>query len=245
MFDHYFRKLIELLSTIEKEEADNIQAAAQKIAHCIQMGGIVHVFGCGHSHLLAEELFYRAGGLAAVNPLLIEDLMLHKGAVRSSQLEKQNDLAFQYLEMVDIQSRDVLIVASTSGRNPFPINVAEWAKQKGAEVISISSLDYTDSVSTRHKNGIFLSDIADIAIDSHIEVGDALMNHERLDYSFGSGSTVMGTAIVNSIMVQAVKMMSDNNFTPPVFKSGNIDGAEDHNNKLISKYKNRIPLLGN
>lgn len=59
MFNHYFHKLIELISTIEEDEADNIQTAASKVARSIQNDGIVHVFGCGHSHMLAEELFYQ------------------------------------------------------------------------------------------------------------------------------------------------------------------------------------------
>ncbi|CAH2713663.1 hypothetical protein BACCIP111895_00799 [Neobacillus rhizosphaerae] len=243
MFDVYFKNLKDLLDTIETEENENINIAAKKIAQCIQADGIVHVFGCGHSHMLAEELFYRAGGLAPINPILIEDIMLHKGAVRSSQFEQKADFAEQFLGNLSIQSGDVVLVASTSGRNPVPIDVADFAKKQGAFVITISSLLYTKGVDSRHKSGKFLSQAGDLAIDNHIKVGDALMEHEWLDVSFGSGSTVVGTAIVNAIMVDAINIMVENNFTPPIFKSSNADGAVEHNRQIILKYKSRIPLL--
>jgi uncharacterized phosphosugar-binding protein len=243
LFNLYFSKLKEILSLIEKDENENLKKAAKKVAKCIQKDGIVHVFGCGHSHMLGEELFYRAGGLVPINPILIEDLMLHKGAVRSSQLEKENDFAEQFMKNVKIQPQDVVIVASTSGRNPVPIDVAEIAKNKGAFVISVTSYVYTKTVKSRHKNGKYLYHTADLSIDNHIKVGDALMEHESIGVNFGSGSTVVGTAIVNGIMVEAIRIMIENNFEPPIFKSGNADGAEEHNRDLINKYKGRIPML--
>jgi uncharacterized phosphosugar-binding protein len=243
MFGVYFQKLKELLSTVENEEKENLKTAATKIAECIQKNGIVHVFGCGHSHMLGEELFYRAGGLAPINPILIEDLMLHKGAVRSSQLERKNNFAEQFMGNVNIQPEDIAIVVSTSGRNPVPIDVAKIVKNKGAFVISITSYIYTKGVTSRHKSGEFLYHAADLSIDNHILVGDALMAHESLDVTFGSGSTVVGTAIVNGIMVEAINIMIESNFEPPIFKSSNAEGAEEHNRELINKYKGRIPLL--
>jgi uncharacterized phosphosugar-binding protein len=245
IFNLYFQKLKQLLNTVEQEEGQKLKTAARKVADCIETDGIVHVFGCGHSHMLAEELFYRAGGLAAINPILIEDLMLHKGAVRSSYLEKQNNYSQQFLGSINIQPEDVVIVISTSGRNPVPIDVALYAKQQGAYVIAISSLVYTKSLISRHKSRQFLTATADLSIDNHIMVGDTLLELDTLDVSFGSGSTVAGAAIVNGIMVEAVKCMIENNFTPPIFKSGNADGAEEHNRILINKYKSRIPLLDN
>jgi uncharacterized phosphosugar-binding protein len=245
MFNLYFQKLRELLSLIEKDENENLKKAAEKVAQCIQSNGIVHVFGCGHSHILGEELFYRAGGLVPINPILIEDLMLHKGAVRSSQLEQENDFAAQFIKNVNIQPKDVVIVASTSGRNPVPIDVAEMAKGKRAFVISITSYVYTKTITSRHKSGKYLYNTADLSIDSHIMVGDALMEDESHGVSFGAGSTVIGAAIVNGIMVEAINIMIGNNFEPPIFKSGNVDGSEEHNRKLINKYKDRIPMLEN
>lgn len=243
MFNLYFEKLKELLSIIEKAEQENIMEAAKKIAQSIQNDGIVHVFGCGHSHIFGEELFYRAGGLVPINPILVEDIMLHKGAVRSSQFEQKNDFAGQFMENIKIESNDVIIVVSTSGRNPVPIDVAEFARKKGAFVIAITSLIYSKTVGSRHKGGKYLADSADLVIDNHISVGDTLMDHQALDVSFGSGSTIAGAAIVNGIMVEAIGMMADNHFNPPIFISSNASDAEGHNLALIEKYRARIPLL--
>lgn len=243
MFNQYFEKLKGLLTTVEAVEEKSIKAAANEIAKCIENNGIVHVFGCGHSHMIGEELFYRAGGLVPINPILIEDLMLHKGAVRSSQLEQQNDFADSFMGDISIAPNDVVMVVSTSGRNPVPIDVAKWAKKQKAFVIAITSLAYPKTVSSRHKDGHYLFQAADLVIDNHIPLGDALMELPNLEVSFGSGSTVVGTAIANGIMVEAVNVMVEHQFTPPIFKSGNADGAAEHNRELINKYKNRIPML--
>lgn len=243
MLKQYFKKLEELLNVVENAELKNIKKAAVEIARSIQQGGIVHVFGCGHSHILGEELFYRAGGLVPISPLLIEDLMLHKGAVRSSQLEKEERFAEQFMAGVKIQPEDVMIVVSTSGRNHVPIDVAEIARSTGAFVMAITSPRYSDSQPSRHKSGKFLYQSVDVVIDNHIEIGDALMSKEDLDVPFGTGSTIIGAAIINGIMVEAVDRMVKNGFNPPIFKSGNVDGAEEHNRRLINEYKSRIPML--
>jgi uncharacterized phosphosugar-binding protein len=136
-----------------------------------------------------------------------------------------------------------MLVVSTSGRNPVPIDVAQFAKQQGSFVITISSHAYTINISSRHITGKYLSEYADIAIDNHIQIGDALLELPSLEVPFGSGSTVIGTAIINGIMVEAINHMVKTFFLPPIFKSSNIDGAEEHNRYLINKYKSRIPLL--
>lgn len=244
MIHLYFQQLKKLLDIVEIEEKTKIAAAAQRISECIREGGIIHVFGCGHSHMLGEELFYRAGGLVPVSPIFVEELMLHEGALRSSWLEQKNDYAAAFMRKVDIRPKDLVIVASTSGRNPVPIDVALTARDKGAFVIGITSLDYVNKQASRHRNGIYLFEAVDLAINTHIQAGDALMTDERVDVAFGSGSTIIGASIVNAMMVEAVKHMADNQVEPPIFKSGNTDGAEEHNRRLIQKYQTRIPLLG-
>jgi uncharacterized phosphosugar-binding protein len=244
MLHVYFQKIEELLNIIEAQEKEKLIKAAQKLAQCIQNNGIVHLFGCGHSHMLAEEVFYRAGGLAPINPILYEDLMLHKGALRSSQLEQRNGYAEQIMTNVTITQEDIVIVTSTSGRNPVPIDVAQIAKKQGAFVIAITSPAYAASQTSRHTSGKYLFESVDLVIDNHIKVGDALLEiSEPFKLSFGSGSTVIGMAIINGIMAQAIEMMAMNHFEPPVFKSGNVDGGAEYNQQLIDKYKDRIPML--
>ncbi|WP_209125571.1 SIS domain-containing protein [Alkalihalobacillus sp. BA299] len=243
MFDTYFKKIKELLLTIEVDEKAQVKQAAKKFAESIQQGGIIHVFGCGHSHILGEEVFYRAGGLVPVNPILVEDLMLHHGAVRSSTLERKQHFAEAFIGDEDIRETDCLIVVSTSGRNPVPIDVALYGKMKGAYVVGISSLNYVPSQPSRHESGKHLCHVVDLAINNHANIGDALIEDDQIGVPFGPSSTIIGAAIINSMIAEIIHELSKNGVEPPIFKSGNIDGSDEHNQRLIEKYKERIKRL--
>jgi uncharacterized phosphosugar-binding protein len=190
---------------------------------------------------LTEEVFYRAGGLAAIRPIFVEDLMLFKGASRSSQLERQNDLSEKFMNDEDIRPGDVCIVISSSGVNPVPIDVAIIAKEKGAFVIGLTSPEYAKSCSSRHKQKHYLHDVVDLVIDNHIAKGDTLLKSNNIP--FGSGSTVVGAVLLNMVFTQVIQTIIESGETPPVFLSSNIEGADEHNQKIIAKYKTRIPQL--
>ncbi|CAG9621159.1 SIS domain-containing protein [Sutcliffiella rhizosphaerae] len=243
MLHQYFEKAKEIIDLVEKVEAENLKVAAEKVAHAIQQGGIIQLFGCGHSHILTEEVFYRAGGLVPIKPIFIEPLMLHEGAVRSSQLERQNDYVQPFLEDYPIHKNDIVFVISTSGRNPVPVDVANTARDKGAFVIGITSLEYSQSQPSRHKTGKYLYNSVDLVINNHSVTGDAILQHEKVPVSFGPTSTVVGAVILNAIFAEAIKIMAENNTQPPVFLSGNIEGADSHNQTLIDQYKDKIELL--
>ncbi|PFA70475.1 hypothetical protein CN378_01435 [Bacillus sp. AFS015802] len=243
MISTYFEKIQKKLQVVQTEEADNMAKLAQQVSTSIRQGGIIQLFGCGHSHILGEEVFYRAGGLVPVHPILIEPLMLHEGAVRSSQLERTEGYASEFMNGQDIQPHDVVIVSSTSGKNPVPIDVALHAKEKGAYVASISSFCYVEKETSRHPSGRFLSEVVDLAINNHSIVGDAVLTHEQVAVPFSPSSTVIGAAILNSVMAGAIEHMVEEGYEPPIFISGNVNGADDHNQGLIEKYHKRIPLL--
>ncbi|MEH7238824.1 SIS domain-containing protein [Bacillus sp. JJ1562] len=243
MLTQFFDKVKDRLNVVENTEKENLQKAAEKVAESIQNGGIIQLFGCGHSHILTEEVFYRAGGLVPIKPIFIEPLMLHEGALRSSQLERQNDYVGEFLKDQEIQPQDVVFVLSTSGRNPVPVDVANDAKAKGAYVIGITSLEYSQSQPSRHKSGKHLYNSVDLVINNHSVKGDAILSYEKVPIPFAPTSTVVGSVLLNAIFAEAIKIMADNGFEPPVFLSGNIDGADEHNQEVIKKYQVRIPLL--
>ncbi|WP_028777193.1 SIS domain-containing protein [Shimazuella kribbensis] len=243
MFETYLEHVHRLLDQVKREEETNIIDAATKIADCIDQGGIVHLFGCGHSHMLGEELFYRAGGLAPVRVIFHEPLMLHEGAVSSSQNERENDYAHTFMGKEDIRPHDVVIVISTSGKNPVPVDVAMISKEKGAYVIGLTSSQYQHELS-RHHSGKLLCHVVDLVLDNHIPKGDAMMKHASSPVSFGSASTIVGAAILNSIFIEVTDLLIEKGYNPPpVFISGNINGADEHNEQIVKKYKDRIPLL--
>lgn len=243
MLSQFFEKAKQRIELVEKDEKEHMAAAAKKVADAIKNGGIIQIFGCGHSHILTEEVFYRAGGLVPIKPILIEALMLHEGALRSSHLERQNDYAEGFLKEQDIRPEDVVFVLSTSGRNPVPVDVAQAAAEKGAYVIGLTSLEYSQSQPSRHKSGKHLFNSVDLAIDNHSVKGDAILSYEKVSVPFGPTSTVVGAVILNAIFAEAIKILADYGIEPPVFLSGNIDGSDSHNNMLVEQYKNRISLL--
>ena len=243
MIKEYFGAINNKLEIVLDEEFDNLSNGAEAIAKAIQNGGILYTFGCGHSHIFGEELFSRAGGLAAIYPIFHEPLMLHEGPVRSSQLERENNYAQNFIEKYEITDKDVVLVISTSGINPVPVDVANYAKSKGASVITITSKEYSSSQSSRHNEGLKLFEVGDIVIDNKVPKGDAAMNHEELSVSFGPLSSVIGITIIQSMIAEATKIMIENDYEPPVFLSGNIAGSDDYNNQLVEKYSVRIPLL--
>ncbi|QOR85548.1 SIS domain-containing protein [Geobacillus stearothermophilus] len=243
MLDQYFQKVNERLELVLKHEKGNLKKAAYVVSEAIQKGGIIQLFGCGHSHILTEEVFYRAGGLVPIKPIFFEPLMLHEGAVRSSMLERMNDFAKNFINHEDIRPEDVFFVLSTSGRNPVPIDVALAAKAKGAYIIAVTSLEYSKSQPSRHKSGRLLYEVVDLVIDNHSVKGDAILAHPNVSVPFAPTSTVIGSAILNAVFAEAIALVAENGVEPPVFLSGNIGGADEHNRRWIEKYKARIPLL--
>jgi uncharacterized phosphosugar-binding protein len=242
MLTAYFNKINELLTLIEKEEGDRLRQAARKVTEGLQKGGIVQLFGCGHSHILTEEVFYRAGGLVPVKPILIEPLMLHEGAVRSSELERENGYASTFLQDYEFKKEDVVFVLSTSGRNPVPVDVALYAKAQGAFVIGVTSLEYSQSQPSRHVSGKRLYEVVDLVIDNHAPVGDAILSHPKVAVPFAPSSTVTGAAILNGIFAETIALLAESGSEPPIFLSGNIEGADTHNKRLVEQYRARIPL---
>jgi uncharacterized phosphosugar-binding protein len=243
MMNTYFDIIGKLFDKVRTEQAKPIREAAEKVAYCIQQGGIIHLFGCGHSHILTEEVFYRAGGLVPISPILIEKLMLHEGAVRSSELERQNDLAAEFMRKQDIRKDEVVFVLSTSGRNPVPVDVALMAKEKGAFTVGMTSLEYSMSQPSRHRSGKHLADAVDLVIDNFSVKGDAVLSHPGLQVPFTPSSTVVGALILNALFAESIEIMIEAGFKPPVFLSGNVDGSDEHNQALIEVYRERIALL--
>lgn len=239
MIKTYLARIQEYLAKLEKEEETTIGIAASKVAESIKRGGIIHVFGCGHSHLLGEEIFYRAGGLAPVNPIFVEELMLHQSATQASLLERKQTYARTFLKDQDLRPEDVLIVVSTSGINPVPIETALYGKGQGVFTIGITSKDYSVNQPSRYQDGEYLYDVVDVTINNHAKAGDGVLTLSD-GVAYGPSSSIVGLAIINSIMVGAIEKLVELDYEPPVFKSGNIAGSDEHNQRLIEKYKDRI-----
>lgn len=242
MISHYFDEIKKLITTVENSEMHQMKKAASYMSNTIKIDGIIHLFGCGHSHILTEEVYYRAGGLVPIHPILHEPLMLHEGALKSSELERSENYAANFIQKQDIKTGDLLFVISTSGRNPVPVDVALYGKKSGATVIGITSKEYSFNQPSRHPSGKRLYDTVDIVIDNHSPIGDAIMSHNKVNENFSPSSTVIGASILNAIISETIALLAESGYTPPIFLSGNIDGADSHNHELVEKYKDRVHL---
>ena len=125
MLNAYFDKNIAVLTAIRDTQSARMAQAAQMAARTIQNDGIIYIFGCGHSHLIALDNFYRAGGLCNVCPILDADLMLNDGAAKSSKMEKMQGLAENILERYCLTDKDCLFIISTSGKKAFASSALE------------------------------------------------------------------------------------------------------------------------
>jgi uncharacterized phosphosugar-binding protein len=238
----YYNKVMDTLVNLEKKEKKTIIEAGKEIAKAIEDDKLIHVFGCGHSHMLAEELFYRAGGLITINPIFDTSVMLHEGAIRSSQIEKKSGYARFVIDRYEISNGDIFLIASNSGINPYPIEMAQAAKERGAYVIGIVSESYRNAKS-RHPENIHLSDVCDMWIDNYVEYGDASVEISNDGQKAGPISSISVFFIANSIMLSACDYLKERGANIPVLVSGNIEGGYSLNKDLLDKYKYRIKHL--
>ncbi|MCI9573542.1 MAG: SIS domain-containing protein [Lachnospiraceae bacterium] len=235
LYQKYLEEVWGVLSGVAESQRESIVEAARVIADRMERDGMLYVFGCGHSHLVGEDLFYRAGGSAAVCAMLDSDLMLHGGAVKSSCYERMPGLAKPIFERYGLTQRDVLMVSSTSGINSVPVEMAICAREKGIPVIAIVSMAYALDES-RHPDGRKLHDVADIVLDNGVCHGDAAVAIEGSDMRVGPVSTISSCMIAQSILVQVNEFLWEDGVTPPVYVSGNIPGGADRNQALIHRY---------
>lgn len=238
----FFDAAIELLRKVRDEEAGNIAKAGAMVADTVADGGRLFVFGAGHSSLPAQDVVYRAGGLALMNLLAVPgtvgvDIM---PATLGSALERVDGLARAVLDTSPARSGDLLVVISLSGRNPLPVEMALNARSLGLKVIGVTSVAYTEGTRSRHLSGAFLKDHCDLALDTKISVGDAELTAEGIDAPFAPASTVVTSALMQAVMATAAGELAHRGITPPLLRSGNVDGGREWNDRVLSEYAARI-----
>jgi uncharacterized phosphosugar-binding protein len=239
----YFDAVRTILAQAEAANAEKIDALGERLAESIAAGGVLHLFGTGHGHMLAEELFYRAGGLVPVNAILDTGLMLHEGAVSSSAAERLPGYAAVVLSRYDVRPGEIMIIASNSGRNSAPVEMALEAQARGLYVVALTSLAHANAHPSRHPSGKRLHEIADAVLDNCGVPGDAVLTLDGIAEPVGATSTVVGVALLHSLVVAALQKLVAAGVQPPVFISANVGDSGDHNTRLMEQYKSRLRHL--
>ncbi len=237
--DQYCDTITAMLKQLVSSQRDKFDVAQSWIAEVLAQGGLVYVTGSGHSHMIAEEVFFRAGGAAPVQAILDPALMLHQGAHRSTVLERLEGYAQMVLQDYPIGPSDIVLIASNSGRNAFPIEAALFAREKGAKTIALTSRDHAAHVTSRHKSGRMLHEVTDLAIDNHAPYGDACLAIPNSDKRMGSTSTISGAFIVNALMAEAVANLARRGIDVDVYRSANAGGSTDAE-EMVKRWRGRI-----
>lgn len=224
--DDYLLELRELLDRFASTQRKELDRAAELLATSLAAGGILHLFGTGHSHLIAEEVFYRAGGLLAVDAMLDQEVVLSGGALRSTATERTGGKAAEIAARYDLRAGDAGVVISNSGRNPAPVEMAQLMKSKAMAVIAITSLTHSRAVAPLSPPGARLFEVADVVLDNGGACGDAALAIPGVPYPVGPTSTVVGAAIVQCLLLAAMEKLVQRGVDVVNLPSANVDGAD-------------------
>ena len=239
----YVREVTRLQQQMVESQLETLGEIAGRMAEVIRREGRIFLFGTGHAHILAEESYFRAGGLAAAVPMVRPQvLMLHESAVMSSRLERMTELAAPILDEYDPQPGEILIINADSGSNALPVQLAIEAKVRGLTTVGICSLQYA-RVAPLSAAGQKLFEVTDYVLDNGGTPGDALMAVEGLPWRVAPSSTVVGVTLWNCLLTETVHRLVQAGVEPPVFASYNMPGAIEHNQAVLAKWSPIHPHL--
>ncbi|MBO0413518.1 SIS domain-containing protein [Enterococcus hulanensis] len=238
----YFDRIQEILKEVEVNEADAINQTIELLTDANLNGKGIYIFGASHAGILAEELYYRAGGMMTVNAIFGRELMLDQSPITvTSKMERLEGYGTTLASTIPFKKDDVLILHSVSGRNPVTIDLALSAKEKGVKIVALTNVNYSKQVTSRHSSGKRLFELADIILDNHGDTGDACCSIEGIEQKVGPSSTVVGATILNTIIVEVTRKLIEHGVEyPPIFYSANLDGGDQLNQELFKKYENVI-----
>ena len=229
-----------LLERMVETQAEPIERASQWCADAIGSGGLVHLFGTGHSRIPVEEMFPRYGSYPGFNPMVELSMTFHtqvvgaNGQRQAMFIERTPGLAEVILDNFTFGARDVMIVFSASGLTAVPVEMARGAKARGMRVVAVTSVAQSMSGEPPPEVGARLLDEADLVIDLCTPHADALCTVEGLDTPVGPGSTLTAVAIVNAIKVRVAELLVERDAMVPVITRSSVVG-EDRSRELFDQ----------
>jgi uncharacterized phosphosugar-binding protein len=240
--DRYFESAGATLAEVAATQGEALERAARLVADSVAGGGVLHLFGAGHSQLVALDAFLRAGGLACVNPI-VDPALAPAAGPDVSRVERTPGHAATVLDGEDLRSGEVVVVVSNSGVNPVPVEVALGCRDRGLQVVALTNVEQAKATAARHASGAKLHDLADVVVDNRCPVGDAAVTLAGGD-PVGPMTTVVGAAVVAALAARVAELLLERGATPPVVVSQNLDGrdATERNQKLLRAYRGRTRL---
>ncbi|GAA1237605.1 SIS domain-containing protein [Prauserella halophila] len=228
----------ELLDAVDKA-SDEVGRAATMLLDCVDDGGVIHTAGAGHSVAMVCETFYRAGGLAAVRPLWDPEVVPLGGALRSTAAEREIGRGRSLVERAQPTPPDVVVVFSTSGRNPYPVEIAQESAAREVPVIAVTSI--AASAGSTDRAGTRVADHADLVLDTGVPVGDAV--YPTAAPRTSAVSTVLGAYTWSAVLAELHRQADQRGSVLPLWTSANVSGGDERNAELFARYSDRIPEL--
>lgn len=244
----YLGGLIERLKAVEKANARVLVEAGAMVADQIAGDRLVHVYGPGgHSNLASQELFFRAGGLMHIAAILDEGTLLSSGALRSMAMERTPGYGRVVIENARLGEGDLLVLVNAYGMNAALIDAALTARERGAQLIGVSSREHAEGTASdhpaRHPSKANLHDLVDLHLDSQVPIGDAIIEIPGVSQRIAPVSTVLHTFLLHSLVLHAVAELVRRDIDPPVWRSGNAPGGDAANQRHIDRFLGRIRAL--
>ena len=244
----YFERIQENFKQVNETQGENIRKAASLMADAIENDRLINVYGGGgHTTLCMGEMFFRAGGLSCINPIMETGLSVFNQALKYLELERTVNYGSAIMKYYDLQKDDVLIVFHNIGINPATIDAVMEAKKAGAKIIAVSSSYWQNEMPAdhfiRHPNKTNLFDYADVCIDDFNPVGDAVVNVPGLNTPIAPVSNIIDFYIAHLLEIETVKQCIDRGITPPVWSSANTPGGDEKNAAYLAKYRPRVKML--
>lgn len=244
----YLTAITELLGRIEAEEGESIEAAARAMAEQIAGDRLVQVYGPGgHSNLAAQEIFFRAGGLMHVSAILDEGTLLSNGALRSMAVERTAGYGRLVIENAGLGPDDLLILVNAYGINATLIDAALTARERGVRTIGVSSRKHAERTAkdhpARHPSAANLHEVVDIAVDTRVPIGDAVIELDGMTERVGAISTFANAFALNLMVMRTIELLIEQDVVPPVWRSGNAPGGDEANAEFIGRFRERVRWL--
>ena len=220
-----------------------LASAADLVARSIAAGGVVQVFGTGHSQAAAMEVAGRAGGLIPTNRIALTDIVIYGGqrpeVLADPLLERSPGLAGSLLDLVELTDDDVFLIVSNSGINSSIIDMAFEVRSRGFPLIAITSLAHANEATSRHESGKQLRDLADVVIDNRAPYGEALLAMSNGD-RVCAVSSITTAFIVQMLVAETANRLELLGIDPPVYLSANVPGGHEHNLAIEQRYGQRL-----
>lgn len=236
MIHEYLEQIHAMLTRAEETQQSAMKEAARLMCQATMAGRRIYTFGCNHGGLLAMELFYRTGGLANVEWMHFPGLALDvTPPTITSSIEGLPGYGRLAVEAYPIQPGDVVLIHSVSGKNMVTVDVALAAKERGATVLALTNVALSASSPAIHPSGKHLFEAADVVIDNCGGESDAVLTIPGCEQKVSPSSTAVGAAILNAVVAETARLLTEQGYTPPILASCNAEGGAAYNQKLLQQ----------